>query len=220
MRLAILPRYLDMKRENFPSNKKLYVNCDFDDIARTMGIGLCAILTPDDCEDVLALCDGLIIPGSPVGVNPAYYGKAPSPSEYDEYALDAKVLDYFVKNNKPVLGICAGHQAINIYFGGTIGYVGGDDPRRHSRTTHPVNFKKDSFLYDVFGVERKIINSYHVMHVDNLADCLETVAESDDGIIEAFKHKEKNIFGVQWHPERSFDEERELLEFFLKLCEK
>ena len=220
MRLAILPRYIDLNRENAPSNKKLYINCDFDDMARKLGVGLCAILTPDDCEDILAICDGLIIPGSPNGVNPAYYGKTARVPVYDEYALDSKVLDCFVKHDKPVLGICAGHQAINIYFGGTIGYVGGDNPNRHSRTTHSVNFKKGSFLYDAFGTERKTINSYHVMHVDKLADCLEVVAESDDGIIEGFKHKDKNIFGVQWHPERSFDEERKLLENFLELCKK
>ena len=56
------------------------------------------------------------------------------------------------------------------------------------------------------------------MHVDKLGEGLEIVAESDDGIIEAFRHKQKNVFGVQWHPERSFDEERKLFENFLELC--
>ena len=222
MKIAILPRFIDLKRPDKPSNQKLSVNCDFEDIAREFGIGLCAILTPHDYEDICSICDGLIIPGSATGVNPKYYGKTPSRpyNEYDEYALDSLLLDYFVKNDKPVLGICAGHQAINIFFGGTIGYVNNVSPENHYATTHGVNIKKGSFVYDALGSERAEINSYHFMHSDKMADCLEVVAMSDDGIVEAFKHKEKNVFGVQWHPERNIPSEMKIFENFLKLCKK
>lgn len=222
MRLAILPRFIDLKRPDKPSNQKLITNCDFEDIAREFGIGLCSILTPNEFEGICSICDGLIIPGSATGVNPAYYGKTPAKphEEYDEYALDSLLLDYFVKNNKPVLGICAGHQAINIFFGGTIGYVKNVSEENHYSTTHAVNVKKGSFVYDAFGSERAEINSYHYMHTDRLADCLDAVAESDDGIVEAFKHKELNVFGVQWHPERNFGKEKVIFENFLKLCQK
>ncbi len=217
---AILPRYVNLNIENAPSNQKLYVNCDFEIMAQKLNVGLCSVLSPVGLEEVCSLCDGLIIPGSKNGVNPAYYGKNAKIGEYDEYALDSKAIDCFVKQDKPVLGICAGHQAINIYFGGTIGYVGGENPRRHSRTTHPVNITKGSFVYDAFGTERKIINSYHVMHVDKLGEGLECVAMSDDGIVEAFCHKDKKVFGVQWHPERSFDEEKKLFENFIEICKR
>ena len=222
MKLAILPRFIDLQRPDKPSNQKLYTNCDFEDMARFFNVGLYGVLTPYEYEDICSMCDGLIIPGSATSVNPEYYGQALSKphDEYDEYALDSLLLDYFVKNNKPVLGICAGHQAINIYFGGTIGYVKDVSDKNHYTTTHAVNIKKGSFVYDVFGNDRAEINSYHRMHTDKLADCLEVVAESDDGIVEAFKHKEKNIFGVQWHPERNFEAEKKFFENFLNLCKK
>ncbi len=66
--------------------------------------------------------DGLLIPGG-VDINPSRYGQENRGSvmmmdELDELQFD--ILDAFVKNGKPILGICRGHQLINAYFGGTL----------------------------------------------------------------------------------------------------
>lgn len=129
-----------------------------------------------------------------------------------------------MKNNKPVFGICAGLQTLNIYCGGTIDYIANDGTRPHYVTVHPVNIKTGSFVYDAFKSNRARINSYHVMHINKLGNGLDVAAESDDGIIEAIEDKSRKIFGVQWHPERSFENEnsveKRLFENFLEICRK
>lgn len=226
MKLAVLPRYLDLKKENYDFNLKHYVNHDYILMAQQMGVGLCAIMSPNECEDYASFCDGLIIPGSNNRVNPVYYGGEPMnpPPDYDVFALDIKVIDAFAKAGKPIFGICAGHQAINIYFGGTIGCITEDGTKPHSNTSHFIKIKQDSFVYDAFKSERAEINSYHVRHIKKIGKDLDVVAKSDDGIIEAVENKERRIFGVQWHPERCFKKEespeKKLFENFIKTLRK
>lgn len=224
MKLAILPRYIDLQSKTSTSNEKHFINHDYELMAHKFGVGLCSILSIYESEDFCSICDGLIIPGSNNRVNPTYYGGEPlDPTPvHDDFALDIKIIDYFAKNNKPILGICAGHQAINIYFGGTLGLVTQDDSTPHKGTNHPISVKPNSFVYDAFDAERVTVNSKHIRKIDKLADCLEVVATSDDGIIEAIQHKEKKIFGVQWHPEVSFRGDRtdewKIFENFLECC--
>lgn len=226
MKLAILPRYIDLKKENSAFNLKHYVNHDYELLAHKFGVGLCAILSPYDCEDFCAICDGLIVPGSMNKVNPSYYGEEAMdpPPVHDDFALDIKVIDCFAKSNKPILGICAGHQAINIYFGGKIGWITDDGTKAHYCTTHNVNIKPGSFVYDALQSETAQINSYHVLHVKQLGSGLDVVARSDEGIIEAVENKERRIYGVQWHPELSFKQEssteHKLFENFLEQCRR
>lgn len=228
MRLAILPRMIDTNegKENAAPYFRYVVNKDFEVLAKKYGFGLCTIMPPYEWQEICDLCDGLIIPGSGTKVNPSYYGQEPMdpPPEYDEYAFDSAVMDYFVKQNKPVLGICAGHQAINIYFGGTIEYITNDGTRPHYTGPHPVNIKPGSFVYDALKTERTEINSFHVMYTDVIGEGLEVVAISDDGIVEAVQHKEKKVFGVQWHPEKNCyienSPEMKIFENFIECCKK
>ena len=226
MRIAILPRFIDLKTEARAWDLKHYVNHDFEMMAQKFGIALYSVISPCESEDICSFCDGLIIPGSNNKVNPSYYGgeAMDPPPVYDDFARDYKMIDYFVKNNKPVFGICAGHQAINIYFGGSIGYITNDGTKPHYSTNHSVNIKPGSFIHSALGTEKTMINSYHVMHIDKLGNDLDVTATSDEGIIEAIQHKEKNVFGVQWHPERSFRGENpaevKIFENFLECCRK
>lgn len=174
--------------------------------------------------------DGLIIPGG-VDVNPKYYneeidGSRNIDNELDEIQL--KVIDDFVKANKPILGICRGIQILNVYFGGSLIqdlkqkeiHAGNDKDRKD----HRIKVTGDNFLKEIYGKEF-IVNSLHHQAIKKIADGFEVLAISDDGVIEAVKHKNLPIIAVQFHPERMClnlrrDKEVDgikILEYFLTL---
>lgn len=186
-----------------------------------------AVMSEYDLERICRACDGLIVPGSATNIDPSYYGIEPfdPPEPVDEYALDAKVIRYFLDQGKPVFGICGGHQALNVYFGGTLKLL--DDKQRHhdaGEAAHVIDITEGSFVYDVFQSSSAVVNSYHNWEIGQLAPELEVAAVSRDGVIEAVECRERNVFATQWHPEQSFHTgdpvEHKFFEHFLRRCEE
>lgn len=66
------------------------------------------------------------------------------------------------------------------------------------------------------------MNSFHHQAIKKLADDFKISALSKDGVIEAIEHKNKPIFGVQWHPEMLLSENEEnallLMKRFIRYC--
>src|SRR5690554_1808174 len=151
---------------------------------------------------ILALCDGFVIAGG-IDINPSYYGQENKGESkgcdisIDE--LDKAVVEYAVKNKVPTLGICRGHQSINVFLGGTLVQDIGDS---HQNSKHKVKAFKNRYL-DL--PEEFEVNSYHHQIVDRLADGLETIAVTVDNINEAFIHNTLPILAFQWHPEKDPD---------------
>ncbi|MGN1033513.1 MAG: anthranilate synthase component II, partial [Intestinibacter sp.] len=98
----------------------------------------------------------------------------------------------------PVLGICLGHQAIGIVFGGDV--VRADKIYHGKQSTVTL---KDDLIFK--GIPKEIdVMRYHSLVVDKntFSDELEILAETkQDKVIMAVKHKNKNIYGLQFHPE-------------------
>ena len=98
----------------------------------------------------------------------------------------------------PILGICLGHQAIGIMFGGKVVRA---DKIYHGKTS-TVNIKDDLIFKDI---KNQIdVMRYHSLVIDKntFPDELEILAETkQDKVIMAVKHKTKNIYGLQFHPE-------------------
>jgi putative glutamine amidotransferase len=152
--------------------------------------------------------DGLLLPGG-WDVNPSRYGKTPIPEETIDDGLDAlqfAALEAFLKAGKPVLGVCRGHQLLNIAFGGTLvqhlpgakahmSLPDGDD------NVHAVRIEQHSFLYDLYG-SGCAVNSSHHQGVEIPGKGLRPVMHSADGVIEAMEHESLPIWSVQFHPER------------------
>jgi len=148
-----------------------------------------------------AMCHGLLLPGGG-DMEPWRYGQENTASRALEPARDAKeleLLEEFLRQGKPVLGICRGLQVINVFFGGTLlqdleGHcaVGGQD-RFHAVRTAAVPWG---------APVRDIVNSAHHQAVDVLGDGLEAVQWAPDGTVEAVCHRSLPVWGVQWHPER------------------
>ena len=177
-------------------------------------------------------CDGLLLPGG-CDVEPAMYGQEKEPKtvvnpELDRLQMDT--LQAFLALGKPVLGICRGHQVLNVYFGGTLVQhlptadthmwkaEGGD-------SAHGCEAEAGTFLRGIYG-EQFATNSAHHQGVDRLGDGLVVSARATDGVIEAMEHTALPVWGVQFHPERmcfahrreDTVDGREVLKFFLEKC--
>ena len=95
----------------------------------------------------------------------------------------------------PILGVCRGMQYMSYLLGETLMKV-----QSHVSTRHLINYVDD----DVVFPNKFYVNSYHSWGLKELASnsVLKVLARSDDGVIESIKHKNKNIYGIMWHPER------------------
>ena len=176
--------------------------------------------------------DGLLLPGG-CDVNPARYGKARIEQETIDDELDAlqfETLARFLEAKKPVLGICRGHQLLNIAFGGTlIQHLPGAEKHQSLVTEadniHTAHMEENTFLYQIYG-SRCIVNSSHHQGVEIPGKGLIISARSEDGVIEGMEHESLPVWSVQFHPERMcFKHRREdtadgsrLFRCFLEQC--
>ena len=152
--------------------------------------------------------DGLLLPGGG-DIDPCYYGQARltecGEPDRDLDALQFAVLDAFVRARKPVLGVCRGHQLVNVHFRGTLFQhldTAGDHTRRDGAdNVHATRVEPDSRLFRVYGAE-PTVNSSHHQGVDRPGDGLRVVQRAADGVVEALEHESLPILCVQWHPER------------------
>lgn len=204
MRVAIIGR-MDEYEPNRPFEKFCYLDNWFKEIFDELEILLIPIISDKNIDDVVSLCDALVVTGSPNDIDPKYYGQELMDGKklkFDEYPFVRKVVKYFANLNKPILGICAGIQEINVIFGGTLNQsIEGHNLRDQSM--HNINFEDDSFLYEVYECNKINVNSYHRQSIKDLADGFKIIALSDDGVIEGIE--KDNIVAVQWHPEALYD---------------
>jgi anthranilate synthase component II len=95
----------------------------------------------------------------------------------------------------PTLGVCLGHQAVVVAHGGAV-----------ARAPEPRHGKTSQITHDGHGVFRGLPNPftatrYHSLAVVRLPDDLEVSATSEDGVVQAVRHRSDPIVGVQFHPE-------------------
>ena len=163
-------------------------------------------------EEVIPITDydGLLIPGG-FDVSPEFYHQEMNGSyaegmnkQLDE--LQLYYIDKFVKAHKPILGICRGHQLLNVYFNGTLiqhlpNYEKHSSPDFQDDQVHEVYSDEDNVFTELYG-KRFYVNSSHHQAVDKLGEGLHIALRCPDGTIEAMYHEQLPIIGVQFHPER------------------
>ncbi len=122
---------------------------------------------------------------------------SPGPGIPSEAGLLLDVIRQYA-GQKPMLGVCLGHQAIAEVFGGKLINLS----EVHHGVSTPGTLLGNDILFR--GLPQRIMmGRYHswVVDRDGLPDCLEITAESDEGQIMALKHKTFNVHGIQFHPE-------------------
>jgi anthranilate synthase component 2 len=96
----------------------------------------------------------------------------------------------------PLLGVCLGHQAIAVAFGGEVNHS--PSGPLHGKTS-PVNHSGKGIFK---GLPNPLVGGrYHSLAITRLPHELEVTARTDDGVIMGVKHKHRPIFGLQFHPE-------------------
>lgn len=126
---------------------------------------------------------------------------SPGPKSPKEAGVCLELVKHFT-GKTPILGICLGHQSIGEALGGTVSYA---KKLFHGKQSE-ITIKK-SVLFD--GIPERIkVARYHSLAVqkENLPDCLEVTAETEDGEIMAMQHKTYPVFGLQFHPESIYTE--------------
>jgi putative glutamine amidotransferase len=160
--------------------------------------------------------DGLVMQGG-ADVSPLGYGQQPLRPEWggdfvrDRYEME--LLEGFLAQGKPVLGICRGAQLINVAYGGSLYQdipTQRPDARRHvdadlyDQLQHGIDFEPGCRLGALYaGLPGGAVTSIHHQAVDRLgADLHIEARSSEDGVIEAIcAHGSGFVVGVQWHPE-------------------
>ena len=207
MRIAIIER-LDKEEGEEPFEVTYYLNNYYKEIFDKLDILLIPVISENRLEEVCSLCDGLILTGSSNDVYPKYYNEEPIKERtydtFDEFPFVKKAVEIFNKAGKPILGICAGIQELNVIFGGTLNQsIPNHSFKKYNIDKHEIEIKKDSFLYKVYNTENMVVNTYHLQSVKDVAPNFKVTAVSKDGVIEAIENG--NILGVQWHPEAMYD---------------
>lgn len=167
------------------------------------------VIGGEQCAPELSeICDGLLLSGGP-DIEPELFGEEvlnasvktdPARTKY-EYEL----IDEFLKQGKPIFGICRGSQVLNVYFGGNM-YQDLVEQRNMNHMVphirHYVTANEGSILHRLFGASFRV-NSTHHQAVKDLGKDIKATAFSEDGqLIEAWEHEKLPIFAVQFHPER------------------
>jgi anthranilate synthase component 2 len=119
---------------------------------------------------------------------------SPGPKTPNEAGISLELVAACAAYKKPLLGVCLGHQAIGQYFGGNV-VRGGLMHGKTSPVTHD-NSGLFQGLPSPFTATR-----YHSLIVESVPDALVINANSDDGLVMGFRHKDLPIHGVQFHPE-------------------
>jgi putative glutamine amidotransferase len=194
---------------------------------------------------IMERCDGVLLPGSNADVDPAKFGATRSSrtaaADPRRDAVDALLLQDAYSLRKPILGICYGLQSLNVYRSGSLIQHIPDFLPEELRTrvnheagkkvavAHAVEIEDDSNLAEIVnrnGQEgHKIVvpvNSSHHQSAGTIGDGLRIAARCpDDGIIEALEGTAPDHFvlAVQWHPERSVEEDEPSRAIFRALIE-
>jgi putative glutamine amidotransferase len=203
--------------------------------------------------EALEALDGVVLPGGG-DLDPRLYGEEPGVACYDvshaQDELDLAIARRSIDAGLPVLGICRGHQLLNVLYGGTLvqdmdpGTVAHREPAPvHGSgpwAWHEVEVRGGSKVAGLYGgggaghgngvtgggtspaVTVKIASGHH-QAVARVAAGLVVTAVAEDGTVEALEDPERWVASVQWHPEaQELPAEERLAPFraFVEVCRR
>lgn len=173
---------------------------------------------PDTLRAIYDRLDGVLLAGG-VDMDPLTFGERPHPqlgrTDRARDVVELELAKWAIAERKPILGLCRGHQVLNVALGGTLWQdIGAQVPTaiKHDYfpnagyardyLAHEVNIVPGSRLHAAFELPSVPVNSMHHQAVKDLAPALRVSAQAPDGMVEAIESgTEHFMVGVQWHPE-------------------
>ena len=223
----------DLSRMAYKGRRLLYVEESMAHwVLRAGALAFLMPTTPEradavNVDDIIAELDAVIITGG-VDMAPESYGEKALRPEWcgdkhrDDYEI--AIVKAALKQQKPILGICRGHQVLNVAMGGTLyqdvrTQLPGSLHHRiydvYEGNHHQVTLEAGGELARLYGLTKGVINSVHHQAVKDLAPGMVVDARCpDDGVIEAIRLKDASgafAVGLQWHPELQSEGEASLL---------
>ena len=187
------------------------------------------------CPDPEMDFDALILGGGD-DMDPAEFQEANHGSkgiDVQRDKVELALVNRCIYENKPILGICRGHQVVNIALGGNIYQdmndnmkaIHAEDENGNDRY-HEIGVGVMTMLDQLYGdCEEIIVNSTHHQAVRQFGQGLYRTAWDANGVTEAMQHGNMPIWTVQFHPERMDGEHgtvdgQKIFDFFLEQCRK
>jgi putative glutamine amidotransferase len=232
------PRILVPLRQNVDGDD-LYLGRDYATALHAAGLDPVYVpLIPDApyLNRLARSADGILLSGSNSDVDPARYGEPAAPGlgpvQPLRDATDWILMEAARRDALPLLAICYGLQALNVFHGGSLhqdlaadGYtaIGHRRPAPGEWAYHPVRLAGDLPFLDGFPVGEYRVNSSHHQAIRRLGAGLEPFAWSPDGLVEGVHGRPDGPFlvGVQWHPESCWRDDplsAELFRRFFDAC--
>lgn len=220
--------------------RRFYLGRDYSEALQGLGavpLHLSLIPEREYIADCLKGLDGILLPGSDTDVDPHRFGEEPHPklkkiiSEKDE--TDALVIEEAEKLGLPILAICYGMQALNVYLGGSLiqdiesqieNCLQHEQGVPLERNSHSIEAEANSIISRLITSKNIIrVNSHHHQAVKKVGNNLKATAWAKDGVVECIEDIRQDYFalGVQWHPELSWktdDLSRKIFETFIEEC--
>ncbi|MER3429403.1 MAG: hypothetical protein C4334_15190 [Pyrinomonas sp.] len=200
-------------------------------------VHLALVPEPEYICAAMEMAAGVLLPGSASDVDPRLYGqeRRAGLGAVDELRdrVEMMVLREAERRGLPLLAICYGMQAWNVFRGGTLiqdlgrersGAMEHEQRLPRGERWHKVRFARGSLLAELAGAEELMVNSHHHQAVDRLGTGLRATAWAEDGTIEGIEERgERFAVGVQWHPEVGWAHDRlarALFARFVEACKK
>jgi len=160
--------------------------------------------------------DGVLLPGGG-DVEPGRYNETERARlvevDPDRDEIEIKLAQWAVRDNLPTLGICRGHQVLNVALGGKLVQdvptlietdikhdIPFDQPRKNA--AHDVQVTAGSKLAAVLGSTEVAVNSLHHQAVTEVGEGVRITAHAADGLVEGIELPDLAfVLSVQWHPE-------------------
>jgi putative glutamine amidotransferase len=199
-------------------------------------------LPPAEVTKIAQSCDAILLPGSKADVDPSKYkavrSEQTAAADPRRDSVDELLLKDAYAERKPILGICYGLQSLNVFRGGSLIQHVPDFLPAELRTrvdheagksvavAHNISVSPKSKLASILTPDSSEIaipvNSSHHQSADRIGEGLRISARCvEDGIIEALEGAASDHFviAVQWHPERSVDQDEPSREIFRALMQ-